>query len=390
MSRVIWIVLDSVGMGEMPDAARFHDEGSNTLYHVWEKCNGLKIPNMIKLGLGNIEGMKGITKTTEPLASYARIAEQSNGKDTTVGHWEMIGIISAKAFPTYPNGFPEDIIQEFIDKAGVGGVLGNCVASGTEIIKRLGEKHLKTGYPIIYTSADSVFQIAANEKIIPPDRLYEICRTARKILHGDNEVSRVIARPFVEKDGVYERTSNRRDFSILPPSDNLLVKMKHDGLDVIGVGKIEDIFAGEGITEAIHTKNNMHGVDETIRYMKEENKGLIFTNLVEFDSKWGHRNDWQGYGKGLEEFDARLPEIIGEMHEDDVLIINADHGCDPVTPSTDHSREYIPMLLYSPKFRSVDLKTRNCFSDIGQTIAQMFGIDELPAGTSFLDELKEE
>lgn len=387
MRRVIWIILDSVGMGEQPDAAKYGDTGTHTLAHVWEYNNGLKIPNMLRMGLGNIKGMKALDTVREPTAAYGKCHELSNGKDTTVGHWEMVGIETKVAFPTYPEGFPKEVIEEFIQRTGVPGVLGNCTASGTEIIRQLGAEHAATKKPIVYTSADSVFQIAANVDVIPLERLYELCRIAREMLHGEHNVSRVIARPFKGTEGSYERTPDRRDYAILPPENNLLNHIKSAGLDVIGVGKIEDIFAGVGITEAVHTKDNMEGVDRTLEYMKKENQGLIFTNLVEFDSKWGHRNDPAGYGRGLEEFDVRLKEIMAALREEDILIINSDHGCDPTTPGTDHTRECIPVLVYGKKIRPVELGIRNSFADIGQTIAEYLGVEKILIGESFLDKL---
>lgn len=385
MKRVIWIILDSVGMGEQPDAAKFGDVGTHTLAHVWEYNHGLVIPNMICMGLGNIEGMRALDVTGAPTAAYGKCLELSNGKDTTVGHWEMAGIETKTAFPTYPDGFPREVIDEFIARTKVTGVLGNCAASGTEIIKRLGAEHAATGKPIVYTSADSVFQIAANVEVIPLERLYELCRIAREMLKGSHNVARVIARPFKGKDGCYERTPDRRDYAVSPPEDNLLVHIKDAGQDVIGVGKIEDIFAGSGITEAVHTKDNMDGVDKTVEYMKSENQGLIFTNLVEFDSKWGHRNDPAGYGKGLEEFDARLPEIMAALRDEDILIINSDHGCDPTTPGTDHTRECIPLLVYGKNIRPCNLGIRSSFADIGQTVAQYLEVGKIAIGKSFLD-----
>lgn len=389
INRVIWIVLDSVGMGELPDAAQYGDAGSNTIGNTAKAVGGLKIPNMTALGLGNIDGMVCLDKTQTPVGCYGRLAEVSKGKDTTTGHWEMIGIHTTVPFPTYPEGFPDDVLYEFMTKAGVDGVLGNCTASGTEIIKEMGAEHMETGYPIVYTSADSVFQIAAHEEVIPLDRLYEMCRTAREVLTGQHNVARVIARPFIGTEGNFTRTANRRDFSRKPDENNLLVKMKNAGLDVIGVGKIEDIFDKVGITEAVHTKDNMDGVDVTLKYMAQDNKGLIFTNLVEFDSKWGHRNDYAGYAKGLEEFDVRLPEIMKAMKPDDILVITADHGCDPTTPSTDHSREYVPLLVYGSGLKeNVNLATGSTFADIGQTVAAIFGVEPLTIGESFLDKIK--
>lgn len=384
VNRVIWVVLDSVGMGELPDAADYNDEGSNTLGNISCKLGGLALPNLESLGLGNIDGMVGYNAVKNPKGAYGRMAEMSCGKDTTVGHWEMCGIYSKYPMPTYPNGFLQEIIDEFIKKTGVKGVLGNCVASGTEIIARLGDEHLRTEYPIVYTSADSVFQIAMCEEIFSIERQYEICEIARKILKGEHGVARVIARPFIKTGEGYVRTANRRDFSLEPDEDNVLVKIKNAGLTVAGVGKIEDIFAGVGITDAKHTKDNQDGIDVTLEYMESVEKGLIYTNLVEFDMKWGHRNDVEGYAKGLEEFDERLPEIMEKMKADDVLIITADHGCDPTTPSTDHSREYVPMIMFGDGIKQgVNLGTRATFADMGQSIADMLGVEKIGFGTSY-------
>lgn len=386
--RVIWIVLDSVGMGELPDAGKFGDIGSNTLGNI-AKAAGLSLPNMRKLGLGNIDGMVGIKPIEAPIGCYGRLAELSNGKDTTTGHWEMAGIYSKQAFPVYPNGFPKEVIEQFKKETNVEGVLGNCAASGTEIIERLGMEHERTKYPIVYTSADSVFQIACHKSVYPVEELYQMCEKARKILTGKDAVARVIARPFEGYKGQYSRTAERKDFSLQPPSDHLLERIKEKGLIVAAVGKIEDIFAGKGITDAVHTKDNMDGVRKTIQYMKRETEGLIFTNLVEFDMKWGHRNDVYGYAKGLEEFDAVLPDILEVMKEEDILILTADHGCDPTTPSTDHSREYVPVLLYGKKLKqNVNLGTGKSFADIGQTVAEFFGLMPLVIGESFLCRIK--
>lgn len=383
IDRVIWIVLDSVGMGALPDADRFGDEGANTIYHVANACKGLHIPNLIGLGYGNIDGMEGISSTDTPKGAYGRLKELSNGKDTTIGHWEMIGIHTKEPFPTYPNGFPKEIMDLFIQETGCRGVLGNCVASGTTIIQELGDEHIKTGYPIVYTSADSVFQIAAAETVIPPEKLYEMCRTARKILTGKHNVARVIARPFIKEGNEYVRTANRRDFSRKPDKENLLCYLKDAGLQVAAVGKIEDIFDGVGITDAVHTKDNMDGIDCTLQYMETVKKGLIFTNLVEFDSKWGHRRDAAGYGKGLEEFDARLSQITEKMQDKDVLIICADHGCDPTYKGTDHTREYIPFLLYGACVKeNINLGTGNTFANIGQSVADFFQVKKLAIGES--------
>ena len=389
IKRVIWIILDSVGMGELPDADKFDDLGTDTIGHVSKKHNGLKVPNMVKIGLGNIDGIEGIEYNKEPVGCYGKMAEISNGKDTTIGHWEMIGIYSPKKFPTYPEGFPDRIINEFIKRTDIPGVLGNKVASGTEIIKELGREHTETGKPIIYTSADSVFQIACHEEVYSPEELYKMCKVARDILRDDDEVARVIARPFEGAD-IYTRTANRRDFSKMPDSNNLLVKMKQAGMNVAAVGKIEDIFAGQGITEAVHTKDNMDGMDKTLEYMDKIESGLIFTNLVEFDSKWGHRNDYEGYAIGLEEFDAKLKSVTDKLKKDDILIINADHGCDPTTKGTDHTREYVPLLVYGKNLKKgINLGTRETFADVGQTIAEIMDIKELSIGNSFLNQIIE-
>jgi phosphopentomutase len=340
---------------------------------------------MVSLGLGNIDGIQGVESSNSPIGCYGRMAEISNGKDTTIGHWEMVGIYSPYRFPTYPNGFPKFIVDSFIEKTGVSGILGNKVASGTEILKELGDEHIKTRKPIVYTSADSVFQIACHEDVYSPQELYKMCEIAREILKGDDEVARVIARPFKGKYP-FVRTENRRDFSKLPDKDNLLVKMKNSNMNVAAVGKIEDIFAKQGITLSVHTKDNIDGMNKTMEYMDNVDKGLIFTNLVEFDSKWGHRNDYKGYGAGLEEFDEKLIDIINKMKDTDILFINADHGCDPTTKGTDHTREYVPLLVYGQKLKkNINLGTRKTFADVGQTIAEIVGVDKLSIGTSFLD-----
>ncbi|MBQ8147594.1 MAG: phosphopentomutase [Lachnospiraceae bacterium] len=385
IQRVIWIVLDSVGMGALPDASDFDDVGANTIGHTVAACGGLQLPNLQKLGYGNIDGMLGIEPVEAPIGAYGRLAECSNGKDTTIGHWEMIGIHTPIPFPTYPQGFPEELMQKFLDVSGCKGYLGNCVASGTQIIQELGDEHVRTGYPIIYTSADSVFQIAASEDVIPPEQLYEICRAARGLLTDEHNVARVIARPFVKDGDTYVRTANRRDFSRKPSEENLLCYMKEAGLQVAAVGKIEDIFDGVGITQAVHTKDNMDGMDQTLRYMQDISKGLIFTNLVEFDSKWGHRRDALGYGAGLEAFDRRLAEVLEAMETTDLLVITADHGCDPTFKGTDHTREYVPVLWYSKLesfAKGVNLGTGKTFANIGQTIGDLFGVKSLAIGES--------
>jgi phosphopentomutase len=389
MKRVIWIVLDSVGIGEMPDAGDYGDYDVNTLSHVYEASRGLDIENLIELGLGNIEGIAVLPKSQNPKGSFARLAELSKGKDTTTGHWEMVGIHTAVPFPTYPDGFPKEIIEAF-ETAFNTRVIGNCVASGTAIIEEFGKEHMQTGYPIVYTSADSVFQIAAHEAIIPLEKLYEMCETAREILRGEHEVSRVIARPFIGGEGSFERTPHRRDFAVMPPAPNLLTYCEAYHIPVIAVGKIEDIFAKQGISTAIHTKSNLEGVSVTLECMKQHTEGIIFTNLVDFDMKWGHRNDYLSYGRGLEEFDNQLPRILEAMTPEDILIITADHGCDPTTKGTDHTREYVPLIVYGHNIKeNNNLGTRTSFADIGQTICNLFNMPNLPIGNSFLNEVIE-
>ena len=395
INRVIWIIPDSVGIGELPDAKAFGDVGANTLGNIAYTQGGINIPNMTMLGIGNIDGAKNLKKTETPIGCYGKAAEISMGKDTTTGHWEMTGIWSKKPFPTFPDGFSEKIINEFINRTGVPGVLGNKPASGTVILDELGEEHKRTGKPIVYTSADSVFQIACHEDVYPPEELYKMCEIAREILSGDDGVARVIARPFIDnvnENGEcagFRRTSNRRDFSLKPPVPNLLTNLKDAGYNVAAVGKIEDIFAGTGITEAVHTKDNMDGIDRTIEYMKNIESGLIFTNLVEFDSTWGHRNDAPGYKRGLEAFDLRLKEVLDIMRDDDLLIINADHGCDPTTQGTDHTREYVPLLVYGKKIKhNVNLGIRSTFADIGQTIAEILGCRKTDIGESFYNMIR--
>jgi phosphopentomutase len=383
MSRVIWMIIDSVGIGALPDSEKFGDVNVDTLGNIVKTYKDIKIPNMINLGLGNIEGVKSLDGINEPMGAFGRASEVSKGKDTTTGHWEMTGVLVETPFKTYENGFPKEIIDEFERKTNRK-VIGNKPASGTAILDELGEQQMKTGEVIVYTSADSVFQIAAHEDIIPLDELYKMCEIAREIMMGDNAVARIIARPFVGKPGAFERTSNRRDYSLSPFEDTVLDTIKKSDLDVIGVGKIEDIFNKQGITEAIHTKDNMDGVDQTINYMKKDNKGLIFTNLVDFDSKYGHRRDVEGYKNALEEFDARIPEIIENMKDDDILIINSDHGNDPTYKGTDHTREYIPILVYGKDIISgYDLGTRKSFADIGATVADILNVDLPKNGTSF-------
>lgn len=383
---VIIIVLDSLGVGELPDAGKYGDTGSNTLGNMAKAIGRLKLPNMQKLGLGNIISILGVPPADKPQAAFGKAAEASAGKDTTTGHWEMSGLILDKPFPVFPHGFPPEVITQFEEKIGRK-TMANEVASGTEIIARLGEEHMKTGYPIVYTSADSVFQIAAHEEIIPVEELYQMCRTAREMLTGPYAVGRVIARPFVGKPGDFTRTPHRHDFSLAPIGPTLLDVLKNNGLSVLAVGKINDIFAGRGITDTVHTDNNMDGVNKTLDFIKRNEKGLVFTNLVDFDSVYGHRNDAQGYADALAEFDHRLPEILALMGDDKLLVITGDHGCDPTTTSTDHSREYVPLLVYGPGVQpGVNLGIRKTFADLAATIAEIFDV-KIDTGTSFLKDI---
>ena len=381
------MVLDSAGIGEMPDAESWGDAGADTLGNVL-KTRKVNLPNLQKLGLGNIRELNELPAARNPLGSYGKCALKSNGKDTTTGHWEMAGIILEKAFPTFPQGFPQAIIDEFVTKADVPGILGNYPASGTEIIKVLGEQHVKTGKPIVYTSADSVFQIAAHERVIHIERQYEICEIARKLLDGETKVGRVIARPFVgESAKTFTRTENRHDYAVPPPNENLLPMLAEKGLDVVCIGKIASIYDSVGVTEDLTAKNNEQSVDQAINALRADSKGLIFSNLVDFDMLYGHRRNPEGYAKSLEDFDKRLPEIYDAMNEDELFIITADHGNDPTFPGSDHTREYAPLLVYGKKTKSsVNLGTRQSLSDVGQTIAENFGC-ELKDGVSFLSEI---
>ncbi|WP_300384444.1 phosphopentomutase [Clostridium sp.] len=387
MKRTILVVMDSLGVGELPDADLYGDIGSHTLDNTYKACGGLKIDNLENLGFGNIEGVKYLNKIENPIGAYGKLAERSKGKDTVTGHWEIGGVILDTPLNTYPNGFSDNIINEFLEKVNKKGILGNCVASGTEIIERLGDEHVKTGYPIIYTSADSVFQIAAHEGIIPLDELYKMCEIAREMLVGENIVGRVIARPFEGSNGKYTRTSNRRDYALDPFSKTMLEYLKEDGKEVACVGKIEDIYNHKGVTKAIHIKNNMDGVDQTLKYMDEVKEGLIFTNLVDFDMLFGHRNDPKGYGNAIEELDKRLPEFFEKMKDEDILMLTADHGCDPTTESTDHSREYIPMLIYGKNIKPINIGIRNSFTDIGKSILDYFNIENEIDGSSFIEKI---
>ena len=384
--RIFLIVLDSFGIGEMPDAGKFGDAGSNTLLSI-SASPEFSADNMTELGLGNIEGVKLPKKSSSPKGAYARLSELSMGKDTTTGHWEIGGIISESPMPTYPDGFPPDLLDEFCKRIGKDGVLCNLPYSGTEVINDYGEEHLKTGKPIVYTSADSVFQIATHTDIVPLETLYEYCRTAREILTGKHGVGRVIARPFNGKPGSFKRTADRRDFSIEPPSETMLDYISAGGLDTIAVGKIRDIFAGKGVSEAIITHSNSEGMDETLKLADRDFRGLCFVNLVDFDMYYGHRNDVDGYARATAEFDAFLPSFTAKMKDGDILMITADHGCDPATESTDHSREYVPLLIFGNEIKSVDLGTLNGFSVIAATVCDLLNVDYYGKGDSLADKI---
>lgn len=381
--RVIWIVLDSFGVGSLPDAKAYGDDGANTLLHIAENAKGFSLPNMESLGLGNIEAAPGVAATDLPRGAWGKARERSAGKDTTAGHWEMAGVITPEKFPTFPNGFPADFLKAF-ERAIGRGTLGNCVASGTEIIERLGPEHLRTGRPIVYTSADSVFQIAAHEDVVKVDELYKICEIAREMLKGPLGVGRVIARPFIGTPGHFVRTAERRDFSLAPVGVTVPDLVKEAGLPSVAIGKIHDIFAGRGFTESIHTENNDDGVQKTLDAMDRVHEGLLYTNLVDYDMKYGHRRDVQGYADALMAFDRRLPEITKKMGPDDLLILTADHGCDPTWHGTDHTREYIPMLFYGPRVRPVSLGERATYADEGATVADFLGVKAPAAGESML------
>lgn len=387
IQRTVIIVMDSVGIGAMPDAALYGDSGSDTLGNIAKKVGGLNMPVLGRLGLGNIHAIQGIPPADSPEAFYGKMAEASKGKDTTIGHWEITGVITEKPFPTYPNGFPDEIIKLFEEQIGTK-TLGNYPASGTVIIDELGPRHMETGYPIVYTSADSVFQIAAHEEVIPIPRLYEICEIARSLLTGEHMVSRVIARPFVGEPGSFTRTSNRHDYSVSPPEKTLMNYMQEAGYPVAGVGKIKDIFNGSGVTESHKMKDNMEGLVVTRDLILQQEKGLLFTNLVDFDMKFGHRNNPQGYAQALEEMDAFMPQILKALKPSDLLFITADHGCDPTTASTDHSREYVPLLVYSPSFQGgKSLGVRKTFADIAKTIDDIFQLNKITTGESFASNL---
>lgn len=383
MKRVFLIVLDSFGIGEMEDAAAYGDKGTNTLRSV-SSSSEFDMPHMKNLGLFNIDGVTCREGVEAPAARIARMKEASKGKDTTIGHWEIAGIWSKQPLPTYPNGFPQEVLDAF-RKATGRGVLCNMPYSGTEVIQKYGDEHVKTGDLIVYTSADSVFQIAAHEEIVPVETLYEYCRMAREILQGEHGVGRVIARPFIGTSGHYMRTPKRHDFSLEPPAVTMLDQLKAAGRDVISVGKIKDIFAGRGITDYVYTKGNEEGIERTLEYLDQDFEGLCFINLVDYDMLYGHRNDIDGYARALAYFDRKLPELMEKLKEDDILMITADHGCDPgYTVSTDHSREHTPFLMYGSKVVPANLGTRETFADIGATVLDYFGITPEFVGTSML------
>ncbi|MEH7236937.1 phosphopentomutase [Bacillus sp. JJ1562] len=386
--RIFLIVLDSVGIGEAPDAKKFGDEGSDTLGHIAEEMNGLHMPNMAKLGLSNIREIKGIPVQNQPLAYYTKMQEASNGKDTMTGHWEIMGLHIETPFQVFPDGFPKELLNELEKRTGRG-VLGNKPASGTAIIEELGEEHMKTGKLIIYTSADSVLQIAAHEEIVPLDELYKICEIARELtLDEKYMVGRVIARPFIGEPDNFARTSNRHDYALKPFERTVMNELSDKGYDVIAIGKISDIYDGEGVTQALRTKSNMDGMDKLVQTLNMDFTGLSFLNLVDFDALFGHRRDPIGYGNALEEYDARLPEVFEKLTDDDLVIITADHGNDPIHPGTDHTREFVPLLIYNKKIDGgKELPLRTTFADIGATVADNFNVTLPKHGKSFLSEI---
>jgi phosphopentomutase len=381
--------MDSVGIGEAPDAEKFGDKGADTLGHIAERMNGLNMPNMGKLGLSNIREIKGIEKAAKPLAAYTKMTEASNGKDTMTGHWEIMGLNIQTPFRVFPDGFPEELTSELEKRTGRK-IIGNKPASGTEILDELGEEHMKTGDLIVYTSADSVLQIAAHEEIIPIEEQYKICKIARELtLDEKYMVGRVIARPFLGEPGNFKRTSNRHDYALKPFDRTVMSELKDADFDVIAIGKISDIYDGEGVTKSLRTVSNMDGMDKLVETLDMDFTGISFVNLVDFDALYGHRRDPEGYGKALEEYDARLPEVFEKLREEDLLIITADHGNDPVAPGTDHTREYVPLIVHSKQMQQgIELPIRETFADIGATIAENFNVKMPNFGKSFLKELK--
>ncbi|QAS50709.1 phosphopentomutase [Halobacillus litoralis] len=387
--RVFLIVMDSVGIGEAPDAEKFNDKGADTLGHIADHMNGLKMPHMGSLGLSNIRNIKGIEEASKPKAHYTTMAEASNGKDTMTGHWEIMGLYIDQPFRTFPDGFPNELLDQIKEKTGRG-IVGNKPASGTEIIEELGEHHMETGDLIIYTSADSVLQIAAHEDVIPPQELFEICEFCRELTKDEKYmVGRVIARPFIGASGAFERTSNRHDYALKPFGRTVMNEMADEGLDVVAIGKISDIYDGEGVTESIRTKDNMDGMDQLVRTMDKDFTGMSFLNLVDFDAKFGHRRDPRGYGEALEAYDECLPEVLDKMKDDDLLIITADHGNDPVHHGTDHTRELVPLIAYHKGIdQGKELDQRQTFADIGATVSENFSIKMPAHGKSFLNDIQ--
>jgi len=387
-TKLILIVLDSVGVGELPDAGVYGDKGTNTISHVAQEVGGLRLPNLAALGLGNITNINGVSSNKDAIGCFGKMAEASEGKDSTTGHWEIAGIITRQAFPLYPNGFPKKLLEKFLHVTGCNGYLGNKPASGTEIIKELGDEHVRTGFPIVYTSGDSVFQIAAHQDVIPLEHLYEVCqKTREQVVVDEHRVGRVIARPFVGATGHYMRTPYRRDYAVEPPADTVLDVLHANGVSTIGIGKIDDLFSGRGLREKIHIKSNAEGIEEIIKVGKTMQSGFLMANLVDFDMLYGHRQDAKGYAKALEEFDAKLPEIQKCIGDNDVLILTADHGNDPTDQSTDHTREYVPLLCYSKSGKkNVNLGVRNSFADVGKTVAEFFNAANAQSlsGQSFL------
>jgi len=387
-TKLILIVLDSVGVGELPDAGVYGDIGTNTISHIAQEVGGLQLPNLAALGLGNITNINGVTRNNNAIGCFGKMSEASEGKDSTTGHWEIAGIITRQAFPLYPNGFPKELLQKFLDVTGCSGYLGNKPASGTEIINELGDDHVRTGFPIVYTSGDSVFQIAAHQDVIPLERLYEICqKTREQVVVREHRVGRVIARPFIGSAGSYRRTPYRRDYAVEPPEKTVLDILSESGILTIGIGKIDDLFCGRGLREKIHIKSNAEGIEEIIKVGKSMQSGFLMANLVDFDMLFGHRQDTKGYAKALEEFDVKLPEIQKCIGDGDILILTADHGNDPTDQSTDHTREYVPLLCYTKSGKkNVNLGVRSSFADIGKTVAEFFDVGNAQSlsGESFL------
>ncbi|MCH8169601.1 MAG: phosphopentomutase [Bacteroidetes bacterium] len=388
MNNFFIIILDGVGIGELPDAAVYGDSGSNTLSNIAEAVGGLNLPNLEKMGLGNIENIKGVNKTEKPIASFGKMKEISKGKDSITGHWEISGLYVNTDFSYFPGGFPKDLTDKFLKKTNCKGFLGNKTASGTEIIKELGDEHIATGYPIIYTSADSVFQVAAHEEVIPLERLYQICLITREeVLTEPLVVGRVIARPFLGKSGNYTRTTNRRDFSLNPPQDTILDYLQKNDINTIAIGKVNDLFNYRGINIKEKTKSNAEGCEKLLEYTSKVSNSLIFANLVDFDVYYGHRNNPQGFYKVLKDFDNFLPAFLSKLDESDIVLITADHGNDPTTPSTDHSREFVPLIVFNKNEKGNDLGIRETFSDVGKTVADFFAIDNSLKGKSFLNSI---